>query len=41
MPTSLHSSLIFATSWMSKMAQLDPKPAIASYSGPSYVSVTR
>ena len=39
-PTSLHSSLARATSSRSKMAQFEPNPAIASYSGPSYVSVT-
>ena len=39
-PSSLQSSLARATSWRSKIAQFEPKPAIASYSGPSYVSVT-
>ena len=39
-PSSLHSSLARATACRSPIAQSDPKPATASYSGPSYMSVT-
>ena len=34
-PSSLHSSFAFATAWRSPIPQLEPKPATASYSGPS------